>query len=102
MFLLSLQRNPWSSNIDISFEDAKYVIALDNCDYLSSTLGPKHLSFEIHIISYIVVATLLPWIESLSTLSLCDTLLTFCIATHHKINLSFFILNNIIEASVDP
>lgn len=84
------------------FKDAKRAIALDNCDPLSSTLVLKYLSIEICVIAHNVATTLLPQERTLSTFSQGDTLFTFFITTQHKINLSPFILNYIIDAYLDP
>lgn len=54
-----LLENRLLSDFDVSFEDGKCVIALDNCDSLPSTISPKHLSIEICVIAHIVKTTLL-------------------------------------------
>lgn len=62
-------RNPWPFDFDVLFENAKRVIALDNCISLPSAPGTTHLSFEVHVITHIVATTLLYWTISLSSLS---------------------------------
>lgn len=58
-------KNLRMSDIDVSFEDAKHTIILDNYDSLPSNLFPKHLSFEIHMISHIMAATCFQGLVSL-------------------------------------
>lgn len=98
----TFSKNPYPSNSNVSFEQDKQAIALDNSYSLPSILSPKFLSFEIHMITHIVSTTLLPFICSLSTLSQLDTLLTYYLITRHKVNISSFIINHMIEATFDP
>lgn len=49
-----------------------------------------------------MATTLLPCTSSLSTISQRDALLIYCIISQHKVNLSLFIVNHFIEASIDP
>lgn len=70
-------KNPWPSDFDVSIEDTKRAISLDNNDSLLFYLGTIHISFEVHVIAHIMATTLLPRAGSLSTHSLNDIFLTF-------------------------
>ncbi|KAG5581191.1 hypothetical protein H5410_051818 [Solanum commersonii] len=81
---------------------AKRELVVDPSDPLHSHLGPKNLSFETGIIAHIIATTLLPRARSYSTLSLCDTLLTYCIVSRVIIHLSSFILSAMADVISDP
>lgn len=95
-------KNAWPSDLDVSFEEAKRFIALDNSDPLPSQLGPKDLSFETRVIAHIVATTLLPRVGSLSSLTRSDTLLTYSLVSRRKIKISSFMINYMIEVASDP
>ncbi|KAF3639550.1 hypothetical protein FXO37_23919 [Capsicum annuum] len=95
-------KNPWPSNFDVTFEQAIRYISLNNSDFIPSSLGPTNLSLENHFIAYVIAINLLLCVGSLSTLSQHDTLLTYSILSQHKIKLSSFIINYMIEAYLDP
>lgn len=92
----------WPSDFDVSFEEAKGFIALDNSHPLPSQLGPKNLPFETRVIAHIVATTLLPRVSSLSSLAQRDTLLTYCLVSRRKIKLSSFVINYMIEVASNP
>lgn len=79
----------------------KKAYCLEKSDNLLSTLGAKHMSSETKVIARIVATTFLPLTGSFSTLSQQDTFFTYCLLFKYKIKISFFIINYMIEASLD-
>ncbi|KAH0673758.1 hypothetical protein KY284_024845 [Solanum tuberosum] len=81
---------------------AKHELVVDPSDPLPSHLGRKNLSFETGVIAHIIATTLLPRARSHSTLSLCDTLLTYCIVSRVIIHLPSFILSAMDDVISEP
>lgn len=89
----------WPADFEVTLEEATQAIAEKGSNL--SDFGPSTMSFEHRILAHIVATTLLPRKSSLSSLTIRDVFVVYCLIKKIKINWAEWFLGYMEESSQD-